>query len=437
MVDKLDRFYRHLRGCLSALDELRSCGVTFVSVRENLDFSTPWGKLTLTVLGTLAEIYIDNLRQETRKGKLQRAREGLYNGSIPNGYCKGNCSTCTDPNGKDYCPCYGGPDQGDGKVPIPHPIESVAVKLAFEWYATGQFSDGIIAERLNGYKHTLPDGTTLPLRSKGRPNRFPPGPFSKDIVREILQRRFYTGALVYYGTDERGRRRKRGQYEAVFPGRHEPLISEELFERCQEIRRLVGNGPRTHAHQPTMPFPLTGLLYCGHCGGKMRGQSARGHRVYTCSTRSQHRGACDQPAVSADEIEGKVLEVIRNLPIPEDWEARAWERQNPGRSYDEVLAQERAIRGRWKRALEPYLAGHISRERLDEERLSCDHQVATLRSGEFSAIITIVSVLRRFDELWHEALPVEKKRLLRVAVSAASLNTQGLLLGQLYLTETV
>lgn len=77
VVDKIDRFYRHLSGLLTSLDTLRSHGIAFASVQEKLDFTTPWGKLMLTVLGMLAEIYIDNLRQETRKGKLQRARKGL------------------------------------------------------------------------------------------------------------------------------------------------------------------------------------------------------------------------------------------------------------------------------------------------------------------------------------------------------------------------
>jgi DNA invertase Pin-like site-specific DNA recombinase len=76
-----DRFYRHLKGLLMALDTLRECNVTFVSVQEKIDLSTPWGKLTLTVLGMLAEIYIDNLRYETRKGKIARARKGLWNGT--------------------------------------------------------------------------------------------------------------------------------------------------------------------------------------------------------------------------------------------------------------------------------------------------------------------------------------------------------------------
>lgn len=62
IVDKVDRFYRHLGGLLKALDELNSHGA-FASVQEHLDFTSPWGKLMLTVLGMLAEIYIDNVRR--------------------------------------------------------------------------------------------------------------------------------------------------------------------------------------------------------------------------------------------------------------------------------------------------------------------------------------------------------------------------------------
>lgn len=41
VVDKIDRFYRHLSGLLNALDQLNSHKVTFVSVQERLDFTTP------------------------------------------------------------------------------------------------------------------------------------------------------------------------------------------------------------------------------------------------------------------------------------------------------------------------------------------------------------------------------------------------------------
>ena len=51
VVDKIDRFYRHLTGLLTALDQLNGMGVSLASVQEKLDLTTPWGKLMLTVLG--------------------------------------------------------------------------------------------------------------------------------------------------------------------------------------------------------------------------------------------------------------------------------------------------------------------------------------------------------------------------------------------------
>jgi len=164
VVDKIDRFYRHLKGLLIALDTLRERDVTFVSVQEKIDLSTPWGKLTLTVLGMLAEIYIDNLRYETHKGLLARARKGLCNGSIPLGYCDGLCSACTDANGADYCPQYGGADRRDGRKLVIHPVEGEAVRRMFAWYITGEYSDGEIAERLNADGVELPDGRRVPFR---------------------------------------------------------------------------------------------------------------------------------------------------------------------------------------------------------------------------------------------------------------------------------
>ena len=86
VVHAVARFYRDLGGWLTALHHLHQIHITFVSITENLDFTTPWGKLVLAVLGALAEIYIDKLRDETRKGKQTRARKGLWNGSIPLGY---------------------------------------------------------------------------------------------------------------------------------------------------------------------------------------------------------------------------------------------------------------------------------------------------------------------------------------------------------------
>ena len=174
IVDKIDRFYRHLTGLLTALDKLHGYDVNFAFVQEQMDFTSPWGKLTLTMLGMLAEIYIANLRQETQKGKVQRAKDGCFKGNIPLGCCKGTCSTCKDPIGEGYCPNFGNPNIGNGDVAVPHPIESQAIKLMFARFATGDYSTAMIAEELNKIELRRGDGMIFHFHTKDIPGHFPP-----------------------------------------------------------------------------------------------------------------------------------------------------------------------------------------------------------------------------------------------------------------------
>jgi hypothetical protein len=413
-VDKIDRFSRHLGTLLVALDQLNSANVTFVSVQEHLDLTTPWGKLMLTVLGMLAEIYIDNLRQETRKGKVQRARDGLWNGSIPFGYCNGLCSRCTDPNGTGYCPEVGQPDKTNGKSLIPHPIDSLAVKLAFEWYVGGQCTDGMIAEKLNTYVHFLPDGSGVHFRTKGMPGRFEPGLLSKDLVRELLQRRFYTGQLVYRGVDERGQRRRRNNIAETFQGQHPVLVDVETFNKALDIRKTYTHSPRVQYGKAATVFPLSGILRCASCGAPMRGASTSGRRYYQDTTRIEHRGECEQLWVRADEIETQVADLLGRIRLPEDWPANAetWlGMDGAGNSQQAQL--------RWERAKELYLRGDINHEQYEVEMRLYESGANDLTSQIISATIALGDVIRNFAQEWARALPVEKRKLLRFALAAA------------------
>ena len=67
VVHKPDRFSRNLRITLEYFDKLSKAGIAFVSINKQMDFSTPWGRLALTLLGGLAQFYSDNLSQETKK----------------------------------------------------------------------------------------------------------------------------------------------------------------------------------------------------------------------------------------------------------------------------------------------------------------------------------------------------------------------------------
>ena len=421
IVYSIDRFFRDLQGLLKALNHLYQHDVAFISITENLDFTTPWGKLALAVLGTLAEIYIDRLSVDTKRGKKQRARDGLWNGSPPLGYCRGNCSTCEAANGPGYCPHAGQPDRSSDKGLVIHPIESIAVELAFEWYATGEFSDGQIAEKLNDHTHTLPDGSSVSLRSKGRPGRSDPGPFSKDSIRDVLQNHFYTGVVPYY--EGKGKRR---EPVALYQGQHAALIDQERFDECQELRSLHSSRPRKRGDTVPRAYPLSGLLYCGGCNSKMRAQtgSSTNGPYYVCSGRLQHTTSCDEAAVQAAEIEAQVADYLGHLPFPENWESWVYKQLKPKWDVEEARRRERSLRERLERAVELYLANDISKARYEEEKRNCERELANLRPTEICDTISLVRILVEFERHWARASNLEKKKLLRGQVAAAYVRGQ-------------
>ena len=70
---RLDRLGRNLRHLVTLLEELQSIGVTFVSLGEGIDCTTPAGKLQLHILAALAEFERGRIRERVMAG-LQRAR---------------------------------------------------------------------------------------------------------------------------------------------------------------------------------------------------------------------------------------------------------------------------------------------------------------------------------------------------------------------------
>jgi DNA invertase Pin-like site-specific DNA recombinase len=73
LVWKLDRFGRSLRHLVNALAELEVLGLTFISLRDNLDLGTPSGRLMFQIIGAMAE-FERALIQERVKAGLRNAR---------------------------------------------------------------------------------------------------------------------------------------------------------------------------------------------------------------------------------------------------------------------------------------------------------------------------------------------------------------------------
>ena len=399
IVDKIDRFYRHLGGLLNALDRLKEENVFFVSVQERLDFTTPWGKLTLTVLGMLAEIYIDNLRQETTKGKVQRARDGYWNGNVPYGYCKGLCSDCKDINGAGYCPEFGSVNKSDGRTLILHPVDQHAVMLIFELFLTGKYSTVKVAELVNKSSLTLADGTEIRYRQRGKPGKSITHDLNKDFVRSLLNNIFYTGQVPYYSNQRR-------VLKAVYPGKHPAIISQETFQKIKEVRILFDKNARVKKGSLVRLYPLTGILHCASCGWQMRGSSIRKRFFYLDSSRIDRRGLCNQHMVDAEQIENELVSHL--LTWIENWRKTF--------KPDDILSLISEIETHIEQTRTLFLCRDITLATYEVVRDRETAQLEILRETKLNVILPLTDSLKENLSNWHSTLPIDKKRQLRLVI---------------------
>ena len=79
-VWRFDRFARDTRHLLQACEELRQCGVQFVSLREQVDTSTPIGKAMFTIISAIAELEKDILRERVIAGVRRAQAAGRHCG---------------------------------------------------------------------------------------------------------------------------------------------------------------------------------------------------------------------------------------------------------------------------------------------------------------------------------------------------------------------
>ena len=86
LVWKLDRFGRSLRHLVNALAELEALGVTFVSLRDNLDLSTPSGRLMFQIIGAMAEFERSLIVERVKAGMRNARAKGKPIGRPPRTY---------------------------------------------------------------------------------------------------------------------------------------------------------------------------------------------------------------------------------------------------------------------------------------------------------------------------------------------------------------
>jgi len=372
ITHQLDRFYRNLRLQLETLGQLGQWGVRYVSVTEQIDYTTPEGLLFMSMLGAFNEYFSKALSAKVRRGKLARARSGLSNSPYPPiGYkrVKGSDVYMID---EETAP---------------------GVIRAFELYSTGQYSYLKLA---------------MKLASEG----YPSGPKGKGVWTErtaitVFRSRFYIGEVRY---------KDPATGEIIwFPGKHKPLISQELWDKVQEIKAT-----RAYARQPNTKrtYLLQGLLRCSNCGNPLYSETHTFRNwMHSYYRDSAHRKGELCPygdkTIRVTILDKQVEAIVTRLHLPSDWQEQIVTLANADRDAEEIQRKRQRLYRKLSRLRFLFLEGDMGQEDYRAERDKILSQIQALPVSTETSMIEAGEYLESLGTLWQAATTAQRHELLK------------------------
>ena len=430
LVFKLSRFGRNAADVLSTLQVMQDFGVNLICVEDGIDSSKDAGKLMISVLSAVAEIERENIRVQTMEGRIQKAREGKWNGGFaPYGYQLVN-----------------------GKLEI-NEEEAVAIRTIYDQYVNTDIGSNGISKYLENH------GIRKIQRQNGKNPLF-----DAHLVRLILKNPVYCGKIAY------GRRKTekvhgtRNEYHLVeqenfllVDGLHEAIIPEDVWNAAQA--KLIaqakkyehvnkGKNERTHL--------LSGIVKCPICGAGMYGNKSIKYKkdgtkykdffYYGCKHRGMQRGhKCDyRKQIREELLDDAVAEVIVKLVSNPHFAAMMQEKINMKvdttaidqeiTNYEKQLRQDYAIKSKLIEEIDnlnPDDRHYIRRKADLDDRLyrmydkieELESQLIDARAKKTSIEAekitgdNIYKVLICFDKLYFAMNDVERRQLIEALIA--------------------
>lgn len=293
VCEALDRLGRRLSDVARLFDRLEFR-------RQRLD-TVAFGRVTtmhVGLLGTMAQLYLSDLREKTRRGQLGRALAGKM------------------PGGKAYGYLVVAGQPGERRI---NEVEASVVSRIFREFASGK-SPGAIARQLNAEGIPGPEGrewrdTTI----RGQVDR----------GTGILNNAIYVGRLEwnrcsYVKDPNTGKRVARPNPNDAWEQVEIPelrivddgvwsAVKTRQFKNTQRVSTTGRTNPLNDTHRPR--FLFSGLLKCGLCGG---GYTIVAKGRYGCATR-RSKGTCEnRVTITRKEIEQRILGGLKDrLMSPE------------------------------------------------------------------------------------------------------------------------
>jgi site-specific DNA recombinase len=376
IVEKTDRLYRNFRDYIT----LEDLGIEIHLPKEGQVISKDsksQAKLVHGINVVMARNYIENLREEVRKGMREKAEQGIYPSRPPFGYR----NSASGP----------GIEINPEKAPI--------AERMFELYASGQHSLSSLRKALK--------------TEFGRD-------LGKSYLDKLLKNPFYKGQFIWGGK--------------LYPGSHPHLISGETFARVQDIFH-GHNKPKYRKHH----FAFRGLLTCAYDNCLVTAEIKKGkYTYYRCTG---YHGKCDLPYFREEDLANRLGGVLKDIYIPDDVLAQLEKSLTTDKAARErALSHQRqqlqqrlaTVRTRLDKAYIDKLEGKITEEfwgRKATEWQSEEQQIKMAMQGleqiEPDRILDSVRILELANKayfLYLKQTPAEKAKLLKMVLSNCSID---------------
>ncbi len=276
-------------------------GIRFIAIQDNVDTANrdSGAMEMMPIMNVFNEWHAANTSKKIRAVKRSNAREGIYTAKKASyGYKMG-----TDKK----------------RAPVIDEETAPVVKRIFEMYASGK-SPRKIAETLN--LEGVPSPATYAYEKfgqKAKPDAV--GLWSAITIREMLDKIIYIEHMpqlrwtsLSYKNHKRFRKDE-SEWTVVY-NNHDPIISQELWDRVQERKKSVAQSRKTKVGYT---HPLSGFLFCADCGNKMKlctSVSRKGTRLYhfDCGYHIRYGKAyCFSHYITAGALEEIILGDIREM----------------------------------------------------------------------------------------------------------------------------
>ena len=236
---------------------------------------TPQGKFMLSISFSQSKYYVDSLSENTRRGLRQKARNGNFPGRAVKGYLN---------------------DSRNKTIVINRKVAPFIIS-AFEKYSQNNISIKDISSFLATKGIITTNENHLRI----------------DETNKILSNPFYIGLFKWSGE--------------VYEGRHDPIISKQLFDKVQEVLNKR-NTQWKYAKVERVSKPFLGLLRCGECGMAITGEIHTKHykngnsqvfRYYHCTKKSKITKCMQFGYIRETDLHSQLTTLLKKYTLKKTW----------------------------------------------------------------------------------------------------------------------